>query len=50
MYKLMNLQTLRFIDWKIIDILKLVLNDQLVFVENKILTKEHSNQLEDIPK
>ena len=41
-----NLQNVKiYREWKNIDIL-IVLNETVVCVENKILTKEHSNQLE----
>ena len=42
----MNLQNVKiYREWKNIDIL-IVLNETVVCVENKILTKLHSNQLE----
>ena len=44
---LSNVQIYR--EWKNIDIL-IVLNETVVCVENKILTKEHSNQLERYKK
>ena len=46
----MNLQNVKiYREWKNIDIL-IVLNETVVCVENKILTKEHSNQLERYKK